>query len=82
MSGGISDRVTAARVKGRVNETVMRPAMMYGLEIITLCKTQEAELRVPKLKTLRIYFGGTKMDRSRNWHIRLRSGSLAKQCLG
>lgn len=38
-----SDRMTAA-VKGRLNETVARPTMMYGLEIRALSKTQEAEL--------------------------------------
>lgn len=48
MSGVISDRMTTARVKGRVNETAARPAMMYGLEIIALSKTQVAELGVAK----------------------------------
>ena len=53
-------------VKGKVNSTVVRPAMMYGLVTLAIGKSQEAELKVPVLKMLRFSLGVTQMDRIRN----------------
>lgn len=38
------DRKIASRVKGKVRKTLIRPAMMYDLEMTALTKRQEAEL--------------------------------------
>ena len=62
----ICDRRVAARVKGTVYKTVVRPAMLYGLEAVALTKSQKAELVVAELKMLRFSLGVMRMDRIRN----------------
>ncbi|KAK3569451.1 hypothetical protein QTP86_030088 [Hemibagrus guttatus] len=49
----LCDRKISARIKGKVYRTVVRPAMLYGLETVSLRKRQEAELEVAELKMLR-----------------------------
>lgn len=43
MSGLLCDRGIAARVKGKIYKTAVRPTMMYGLETVALSKRQEIE---------------------------------------
>ncbi|KAF7696815.1 hypothetical protein HF521_005233 [Silurus meridionalis] len=57
-------------MKGKVYRTVVRPAMLYGLETVALRKRQEVELKVAELKMLRFSLGVTRMDRIRNEFIR------------
>ncbi|KAK3564090.1 hypothetical protein QTP86_007546 [Hemibagrus guttatus] len=52
-SGVLCDRKISARIKGKVYRTVVRPAMPYGLETVSLRKRQESELEVAELKMLR-----------------------------
>ncbi|KAK3575237.1 hypothetical protein QTP86_023435, partial [Hemibagrus guttatus] len=52
--GVLCDRKISARIKGKVYRTVVRPAMLYGLETVSLRKRQESELEVAELKMLRI----------------------------
>ena len=72
MSGVICDRRVPARVKGKVYKVAVRPAMLYGLETVTvaLTKRQEAEMKVAELKMLRFSLGVTRMDKIRNECIR------------
>ncbi|MCJ8747587.1 hypothetical protein PDJAM_G00155240 [Pangasius djambal] len=70
VSGVLCDRKISARIKGKVYKTVVRPAMLYGLETVTLRKRQEAELEVAELKMLRFSLGVTWLDRIRNEYIR------------
>ncbi|KAK3515358.1 hypothetical protein QTP70_018753 [Hemibagrus guttatus] len=63
--GVLCDRKISARIKGKVYRTVVRPAMLYGLEIVSLRKRQESEL-----KMLRFSLGVTRLDRIRNEYIR------------
>ncbi|KAK3528895.1 hypothetical protein QTP70_012072 [Hemibagrus guttatus] len=44
--GVLCDRKISARIKGKVYKTVVRPAMPYGLETVSLRKRQESELEV------------------------------------
>ncbi|KAK3525897.1 hypothetical protein QTP70_010952 [Hemibagrus guttatus] len=44
----------SARIKGKVYRTVVRPAMLYGLETVSLRKRQESELEVAELKMLSV----------------------------
>lgn len=44
-SGVICERRVPKSVKGKVHKTVARPAMLYGLEAVTLTKGQEADQR-------------------------------------
>ncbi|KAK3548720.1 hypothetical protein QTP70_018237, partial [Hemibagrus guttatus] len=52
VSGVLCDRKISARIKGKVYTTVVRPAMLYGLETVSLRKRQESELEVAELKML------------------------------
>ena len=70
MSGVICDRKVPARVKGKVYKVAVRPAMLYGLETVSLTKRQEAEMEVAELKMLRFSLGVTRMDNIRNEYIR------------
>ncbi|KAK3521469.1 hypothetical protein QTP70_005773 [Hemibagrus guttatus] len=54
VSGVLCDQKISARIKGKVYRTVVRPAMLYGLETVSLKKRQESELEVAELKMLRI----------------------------
>ncbi|KAK3506625.1 hypothetical protein QTP70_011141 [Hemibagrus guttatus] len=68
--GVLCDRKISARIKGKVYRTVVRPAMLYGLETVSLRKRQESELEVAELKMLRFSLGVKRLDRIRNEYIR------------
>ncbi|KAK3567280.1 hypothetical protein QTP86_016086, partial [Hemibagrus guttatus] len=70
VSGVLCDRKISARIKGKVYRTVVRPAMLYFLETVSLRKRQESELEVAELKMLRFSLGVTRLDRIRNEYIR------------
>ncbi|KAK3556562.1 hypothetical protein QTP70_009536 [Hemibagrus guttatus] len=79
VSGVLCDRKISARIKEKVYRTVVRPAMLYGLETVSLRKRQESELEVAELKMLRFSLGVTRLDRIRNQYIR---GTAHVGCLG
>ncbi|KAK3514198.1 hypothetical protein QTP70_009439 [Hemibagrus guttatus] len=54
VSGVLCDRKISARIKGKVYRTVVRAAMLYGLETVSLRKRQESELVVAELKMLSV----------------------------
>ncbi|KAK3530597.1 hypothetical protein QTP86_028829, partial [Hemibagrus guttatus] len=68
--GVLCDQKISARIKGKVYRTVVRAAMLYGLETVSLRKKQESELEVAELKMLRFSLGVTRLDRIRNEYIR------------
>ena len=70
VSGVICDSWLPARVKGKVHSTVMRPAMVYGLETVAVTKKQVKEMKVAEMKMLRFAVGMTKKDKIRNEYIR------------
>ncbi|KAK3568639.1 hypothetical protein QTP86_011431 [Hemibagrus guttatus] len=70
VSGVLCDQKISVRIKGKVYRTVVRAAMLYGLETVSLRKRQEAELEVAELKMLRFSLGVTRLDRIRNEYIR------------
>ncbi|KAK3536646.1 hypothetical protein QTP86_015449 [Hemibagrus guttatus] len=70
VSGVLCDQKISARIKGKVYRTVVRPAMLYGLETVSLRKRQESELEVAELKMLRFSLEVTRLDRIRNEYIR------------
>ncbi|XP_065645289.1 uncharacterized protein LOC136075780 [Hydra vulgaris] len=78
-SGVICDRRVSARMKGKIYRTVVRPAMLYGLETVALTKRQVREMEMSEMKMLRFSFGVTKKDRIRNEFIR---GSAHVACFG
>ncbi|KAK3526994.1 hypothetical protein QTP86_006135 [Hemibagrus guttatus] len=70
VSGVLCERKISARIKGKVYRTVVRAAMLYGLETVSLRKRQESELEVAELKMLTFSLGVTRLDRIRNEYIR------------
>ncbi|KAI5623886.1 hypothetical protein C0J50_16567 [Silurus asotus] len=79
VTGVICDSRVSAKLKGKVYRTVVRPAMLYGLETVALSKRQEVELEVAELKMLRFSLGVTRMDKIRNEFIR---GTAHVGCFG
>lgn len=73
------DRRVPAGLKGKVYKTVMRAAMLFGLETVALRKRQEAELEVAKMKMVRFSLGVTRMERIRTEDIR---GTGHVRCFG
>ena len=70
VTGVLCDRRVTARMKGKVYKTVVRPALMYGLETAALTKGEEKEMEVAELKMLRFSLGVTKLDKIRKEFIR------------
>ena len=70
VSGVIYDRRLPARVKGKVYSSVVRPAMVYGLEAVAVVNKQVEDMEVAEMKMLRFAMGVTRKDKVRNEHIR------------
>ena len=70
VSGVICDRKLPVRVKGKVYSSVVRLAMVYGLETVAVTKKQVEEMEVAEMKMLRFAMGVTRKDKIRNEHIR------------
>ena len=79
LSGVICDRRLAARVKGKVYSSLVRPAMVYGLEMVAVTKKQVQEMEDSEMKMLRFAMGVTKKDKIRNEYIR---GTINLERLG
>ena len=70
VSGVICDKRLPARVKGKVYSSVVRPAMVYGLETVAVTKKQMEDMEVAEIKMLRFTMGVTRKYKIRNEHIR------------
>ena len=51
------DRKLPARVKGKVYSSVIRPAMVYGIDTVAITKKQVEEMEVAEMKMLRFAMG-------------------------
>ena len=67
--GVICDRRLPARVKRKVYNSVVRPAMVYRLETVALRKKQVEEMEIAEMKMLRFVMGVTRIDKIRNEFI-------------
>ena len=79
VSGVICDRRLPARVKRKVYNSVVRPAMVYGLETVAVTKKQVEEMKVAEMKMLRFAMGVTRKYKIRNEYIR---GTVKVERLG
>ena len=79
VSGVICERRLPARVKGKVYSSMIRPAMVYGLETVAVTKKQVEEMEVAEMKMLRFTMGVTRKDKIRNENI---SGTVKVERLG
>ena len=69
-SGVICDNRLQAKVKGKVYSSVVRPAMVYGLETVAVTKKQVEEMEVAEMKMLRFAIEVMRKDKIRNEYIR------------
>ena len=69
--GVICNSRLSARVKGKVYSSVVRPAMMYGLETVAVTKKQVKEMEVAEMKMLRFDMRLMRKDKIRNDYIRV-----------
>ena len=70
VSGVICNKRLPARVKGKVYSSVVRPAMVYGLETMAVTKKQVKEMEVAEMKMLRFAMRVTRKNKIRNEYIR------------
>ena len=66
----ICDKRLLARIKGKVYNTVVSAAMMYGFETVAVTKKQVEEIKVAEIKMLRFAVGVTRKDKNGNEYIR------------
>ena len=66
VSGVICDRRLQARVKEKMYSSVVRPAIVYGLDTVAVRKKQLKEMKVAEMKMLRFAMGVTRKDHIRN----------------
>ncbi|XP_047469491.1 uncharacterized protein LOC125025518 [Penaeus chinensis] len=74
MSGVLCDRKVPPRVKGKIRRTVVQPAMMYGMETVSLSIRDTKRLEVAEMKMCRWALGHTLKDHVRNEYIKERMG--------
>ena len=77
--GVICDRRLPARIKGKMYSSMVRPAMVYGLETMAVTKKQVEEMEVAEMKMLRFAMGVMRKDKIRNEYIR---GTVKVERLG
>ena len=70
VSGVICNRRLPARVKGKVYSSVVRPAIVYGLETVAVTKKQVEEMEVAEMKMLKFAMGVTRKDKIRKEYIK------------
>ena len=70
MSGVLCDRKLSAWVKGKMYKSVVRPAMLYGMETVAVTERQVGKMEVAELKMVRWALGVTRKDKIRNEYVR------------
>ena len=53
MSGILCDRKLSARVKGKMYKSVVRAAMLYGMETVVVTERQVGKMEVTELKMVK-----------------------------
>ena len=69
-TGILCDKRVPVKVKGKLYKTMVRPAMLYGLETAALTCSLERKMQVAEMRMLRWSLGVTRRDRIRNEGIR------------
>ena len=70
VSGVLCDRKLSARVKGKMYKSVVRPAMLYGMETVAVTERLVGKMEVAELKMVRWALGVTRRDKIRNEYVR------------
>ena len=70
MSGVLCDRKLSARVKGKMYKSVVKPAMLYGMETVAVMERQVGKMEVAELKMVKWVLVVTRKDKIRNKYVR------------
>ena len=70
VSGVLCDRKLSAKVKGKMYKSVVRPAMLYGMETVAVTERQMGKMEAAELKMVRWALGVTRKDKIRNEYVR------------
>ena len=70
MSGVLCNWKLSPRVKGKIYKSVVRPAMLYEMETVTVTKRQVGKMEVAELKMVRWALGVTRKNKIRNEYVR------------
>ena len=70
VSGILCDRKLSARVKGKKYKSVVRPAMLYGMEMVAVTERHVGKMEVTELKMVKWALGVTRKDKMRNEYVR------------
>ena len=58
------------KVKGKMYKTMVRPAMLYGMETVGVTKKHQKQMEVAEMRMLRFSMGITRKDKIRNQEVR------------
>ena len=70
VSGVLCDRKLSVRVKSKIYKSVVKPAILYGMETAAVMERQEGKLEVAELKTVRWALGVTTKDKIKKKYVR------------
>ena len=82
VSGVLCDRRMPVKLNGKVYNTVVRPAMMYGMEATPIKKVNEKRMKVAEMKMLRWMSGVTIRDRIPYNKRNYKGGGAVKESTG
>ncbi len=68
--GIMCDGRVSPKVKGKLFKTIVRPAMLFGMESVAVTSRQESQIEVAEMRMLRFSMGKTLQDHIRNEDIR------------
>ena len=66
----LCDRKLSTKVKGKMYKSVVRPAIRYGMETVSVTERQMGKMEVAELKMVRWALGVTRKDKKRNKYVR------------
>lgn len=64
------NKTVSAKVKGKSNTTVVRPAIIYGAQTWPKKEAEERRIEAAKTRMLRLTCGVTRKDGTKNHYIR------------
>ena len=70
MSEVLYDRKLSAKIKGKIYKSVVKPTMLYGMEMVAVTERQIGKMEVAELKMVRWELGVTRKEKIRNEYVR------------
>ena len=70
VSGVLCGRKLSAKVKGKMYKSVVRPTILYGMEMVAVTERQMGKMEVAELEVMRWALGVTRKDKIRNQYVR------------